>query len=112
MSFLTQGNTRKPYTADSVIELMPKLFISFVVKLVEEKTTLSIEALRRLINFMRLYRMLIELKPEAEKKLTDSLNDFQNDDKKRHKNYCSSLGDILVNATISKSHTIKNVLTQ
>jgi len=35
ISYLTQGSTRKPFNADSIMELMPKLLISYTVALVE-----------------------------------------------------------------------------
>lgn len=60
MSFLTMKNTRKDFTAEMVVEVMPKLMITHFVNMVEgERTHISIQAIRRIFNFIRLFRLLI-----------------------------------------------------
>lgn len=48
-----------------VIEVMPKLIITHLVELADEKKHVSIIAIRRLFNFIRLYRLLISLQPDT-----------------------------------------------
>jgi len=65
LCFLTTGNTRKPFKASMVLEVMPKLIITHIVDMVDEKKHMSIVAIRRLVNYIRLFRLLIELCPEV-----------------------------------------------
>ncbi len=53
-------------TAEMVVEVMPKLLTTHLVDMVGDNTHASVVAIRRLVNFIRLFRLLIELKPEAE----------------------------------------------
>jgi len=66
MCFLTKKDTRKELTPEMVIEVMPKLLTTHLVDMCGDNTHISIVAIRRLFNFVRLFRILIELKPEAE----------------------------------------------
>ena len=63
LCFLTKGSTTKEFTPDMVLEVMPKLIITHLVDMVDEKKHISIAAIRRLVNFIRLFRLLIELAP-------------------------------------------------
>jgi hypothetical protein len=53
-------------TASMVVEVMPKLLTTHLVDMVSENTHVSLLAIRRLFNFIRLFRLLIELQPEAD----------------------------------------------
>jgi len=61
ISFLTKKDTRKEMTAEMVIEIMPKLLTTHLVDMVSDNTHISLVAIRRLFNFIRLFRLLIEL---------------------------------------------------
>jgi hypothetical protein len=58
-------------------------------------------AIRRLVNFVRLFRLLLELYPEAENMVAEKINKFINDPNMRVKDHCSSLGDLLAMTTVS-----------
>ena len=66
LCILTTGSTRKEFTAKMVIDVMPKLIITHLVSMVDETKHISITAIRRLVNFIRLFRLLIELAPDVE----------------------------------------------
>lgn len=108
--FLTKKDTRKELTADMIIEVMPKLITTHLVEMVSENKHISQLAIRRLINFIRLFRLLIELKPEAEDIANEKLKTFIEDPEKRLKDHCSSLGDILSFAVISNKFKLTDVL--
>jgi hypothetical protein len=48
-----------------VLEIMPKLIITHMVEIVNESKHCSIIAIRRLINFYRVFTMLIEMCPSV-----------------------------------------------
>ena len=108
--FLTKKDTRKEMTADMVIEVMPKLLTTHLVDMVGDNTHVSLVAIRRLFNFIRLFRLLIELQPEADKILDQKLKTFKEEPEKRVKDHCSALGDILSFATVSNNVKLNDVL--
>jgi len=74
--FLTKKDTRKDFTADMVIEVMPKLITTHLVDMVSDNKHISQLAIRRLFNFIRLFRLLISLKPEVEGIVDEKLKTF------------------------------------
>jgi ubiquitin-protein ligase len=108
--FLTKKDTRKEMTADMVIEVMPKLLTTHLVDMVGDNTHVSLVAIRRLFNFIRLFRLLIELQPEADKILDQKLKTFKEEPEKRVKDHCNALGDILSFATVSNNVKLNDVL--
>lgn len=101
MCFITKKDTRKDLTPEMVIEVMPKLIITHLVDMVDEKKHISIQAIRRLLNYIRLFKLLIELSPEVEKTIDERLKTFNEQPEKRIKDHCSSLGDILAFLTVT-----------
>lgn len=110
LCFLTKKDTRKELTAEMVVEVMPKLLTTHLVDMVGDNTHISLVAIRRLFNFIRLFRLLIELKPESEDIVNERLTTFKDHPEKRVKDFCSSLGDILSFATISSKFSLQDVL--
>jgi len=76
MCFISTGSTRKPFKPAMISELLPKLIITHVADLIQEIRHSSILAIRRLINFIRLFRMLIELYPEAGTEIDGKIEGF------------------------------------
>lgn len=64
--YMTKGSTRKGFEPSMVLEIMPKLIITHMVEIVSEKKHCSIIAIRRLVNFFRLFRILISLEPSVQ----------------------------------------------
>jgi hypothetical protein len=93
-----------------IIEVMPKLIITHLVEMVEEKNHVSITAIRRLVNFIRLFRLLIELKPSVQATINDKLNTFITKPETRIKDHTSSLGDILAFSCITDRFSLKDLL--
>lgn len=60
MSFIANGSVKKGYTHENVIEIMPKLMITHILDMMKENRHTSIIAIRRLMNFIRLFRYFIE----------------------------------------------------
>ena len=93
-----------------ILEVMPKLIITHLVDMLQEKNHISITAIRRLVNFVRLFRMLIELKPEVSKTINERLKTFIDNPDKRIKDHCSALGDLLTFITVSDGMNIGELL--
>jgi len=75
--FLTKGSTSKDLTADMVVEIMPKLIITHMVELASEDKHMSILAIRRLVNFVRLFRISMELVPGVAEIIDEKIRIFK-----------------------------------
>ena len=93
-----------------VLEIMPKLIITHMVDMANERKHISILAIRRLINFIRLFRMCIELIPGVQTAINDKLRIFKEDEAKRVKDFTSSLGDILAISMVSNEFSMMDIL--
>jgi len=89
---------------------MPKIIITHVADLIQEYRHVSILAIRRMVNFVRLFRLLLELYPEVEKEIDTKIESFINNPKLRTKDHCHSLGDLLAMVTVSQKYKIEDVL--
>lgn len=94
-----------------ILEIMPKLIVTHVVDLIQEFRHVSILAIRRLMNFIRLFRLLIDMHPEVGEEMDAKLNLFKSDPSSRTKDKMGSLGDLLTFATVSQKHRIGELLT-
>ena len=76
MSFISAGSTRKPFKSSMILEILPKLIITHVADMIQEFRHISILAIRRLINFVRLFRLLMDLYPEVSNEIDGKIGQF------------------------------------
>ena len=107
---MTKGNAHKDLTADMVMEIMPKLIITHMVEMANERKHISILAIRRLINFIRLFRLCIELVPDVMAIINEKIAMFKNEEAKRVKDFTPSLGDILAISIVSNDFNLNDFL--
>ena len=107
---MTKGNAHKDLTADMVMEIMPKLIITHMVEMANERKHISILAIRRLINFIRLFRLCIELVPDVMAIINEKIAMFKNEEAKRVKDFTASLGDILAISIVSNDFSLNDFL--
>jgi hypothetical protein len=110
MSFISSGSTRKPFRLAMILELLPKLIVTHVADLIQEVRHVSILAIRRLVNFVRLFRWLIELHPEVGEEIDEKIAKFIADPEFRHKDQCGSLGDLLALVSVSNKYKFSDIL--
>lgn len=84
-----------------ILEIMPKLIITHMVEMANERKHISILAIRRLINIIRLFRLCIELVPGVMTTINEKLRMFKEEEGKRVKDFTPSLGDILAISMVS-----------
>lgn len=78
LCYLTKKDTRKPFTPEMVVEVMPKLMITAFVDIVSgEKHHMSLVAIRRIFNFIRLFHLLFELQPDSVKQVDEKIKVFK-----------------------------------
>ena len=88
-----------------MIEILPKLIITHMVEMANERKHISIIAIRRLINFIRLFRLAIELVPGVQDKINETLRVFKDEEASRTKDHTPSLGDILAMMLVSDRYS-------
>lgn len=103
LSFIANGNIKKPITPEQVLAIFPRLITTHIVDLCKENRFASIQAIRRLFNFMRLFNMCIVKYPDVAKIMDEKLKVFIEDPNKRLKDpaSCPNLGDIQVFSIMS-----------
>lgn len=72
-----------------------------MVEMANERKHISILAIRRLINIIRLFRLCIELVPGVMTTINEKLRMFHEEEGKRVKDFTPSLGDILAISMVS-----------
>lgn len=110
LCFLAKGSTTKELTAEIVLEILPKLIITHVADMCTERKHVSILALRRLVNFLRLFRLCIELVPGVSDAINEKLREFKEEEAKRVKDFAPSLGDILAISMVSNEYSLPDIL--
>ena len=110
LCFIAKGSTTKELTPEVVMEIMPKLIITHMVEMANERKHISILAIRRLINFIRLFRLAIELVPEVQGIINEKLRVFKDEEASRTKDHTPSLGDILAMMLVSDRYSFREFL--
>jgi hypothetical protein len=101
LSFICAGSTRKSFKPSMILEALPKIIVTHVAEMIQEFRHVSILAIRRLVNFIRLFKLLLELYPDAELDLNNKIEQFINNKDKRTKDHTNNLGDLLAMVTVS-----------
>lgn len=110
LSFIARGSAHRELDGDMILEVMPKLIITHMVELANENKHVSILALRRLVNFIRLFRLCIELVPSVMETINERIRQFKDEEDKRVKDFTPSLGDLQALCIISDQYTLKDIL--
>lgn len=87
-----------------ILEVMPKIIITHVAEMIQEFRHVSILSLRRLMNFIRLFGLLIELYPDVKELIDQKIETFINEPDKRVKDHCGSLGDLLAMVCVCQKY--------
>lgn len=112
LCFIAKGSTTKELTLDMVLEIMPKLIITHMVDMANERKHISILAVRRLVNFIRLFRLCIETVPGLQSAINEKLRVFKQDGNSRVKDHTPSLGDILAISMVSDEFSMLDLLEE
>lgn len=111
ISMLCENSTRK-FEPLMVLQVLPKLLVTLVVEMMQEATHTSIQALRVFVYFFRLFELFLERYPEVRKELNQRMDNFKADESNRVKDKCSSLGDLLTYALVSRKHNLGSILQE
>ena len=104
LSFIANGSTTKPYNHESVLEVMPKLISTHIIDMMKENRHVSIIALRRVFNFIRLFAHLAAKDAKIQQELDAKLKSFIEDPVMRSKTNCKMLLDMQVASILTNKH--------
>lgn len=110
LAYIACGNSRKPVTDKLVMNVMPKLIITHIAEMMGEERHISILALKRLFNFIRIFKYMLEEFPNAKTMIDEKIENFIKNPEQRHKDHTASLGDLLVYTTLSDKWAIDDVM--
>jgi len=109
LSMICKGSTKK-FEPKFILEVFPKVMVTLVVNMMEQKEHTSLKALRALCYFFRLFGLLMDKYPELYDQIDTTIGNFKSDEKYRIKDSMPNLGDMLSKLTISKKFKWKDVI--
>jgi len=78
IAFIINGNKHKKVTDDQILDFIPKLLTTHSLAMMDESRHVSIVAIRRLFNFIRIIRYLIQKFPGVTAVIDQKLEQFIN----------------------------------
>mmetsp|Transcript_34673 Transcript_34673/g.53119 ORF Transcript_34673/g.53119 Transcript_34673/m.53119 type:complete len:394 (-) Transcript_34673:2675-3856(-) len=110
VKFITTGSTKKEFNYEHVLEIMPKLITTHIVDMMKENRHLSMLAIRRLFNFIRILLYLMERDPKVQETMNERIKKFlDGGPEQRHKNNTPNLGDIQVFSLMSSKFVFEDI---
>ena len=109
LAMICTGTTKR-MDPNHILNVMPKLFLSLVLHIMEHNDDNPLRAIRILIIFYRTFVLLLDEYPELYAKIDEIIEKFKSDEKNRHKDNLSSLGDLLSYLIVSKKYQWKDVI--
>lgn len=93
MSFISNGSIKKKYTTTCVLEIMPKLIMTHIADMMKENRHISIVAIRRLMNFIRIFKWFIQKDPTIQTIIDKKMESFKTQKESRNKISQDGQGD-------------------
>eukprot|EP00824_Muranothrix_gubernata_P024053 TRINITY_DN67_c0_g1_i1.p1 TRINITY_DN67_c0_g1~~TRINITY_DN67_c0_g1_i1.p1 ORF type:complete len:995 (-),score=204.69 TRINITY_DN67_c0_g1_i1:1224-3914(-) len=109
LSMICTGSTKR-FEEKFILDVMPKLLLTTILSMMEQKEYTSLKALRMLSLFHRLFVLLLEEHPALYEQIDTVLQNFTKEEKFRIKDNLPSLGDMLSMMTVSKKVSWKDVI--
>ena len=91
LSLIANGSTLKPYNHESVIEVIPKIISTHVLNLLKDNQHITINSIRRVFNFIRLWTYLSAKDEKIQSAVDLSLSKFMAKSENRIKDNCENL---------------------
>lgn len=105
-------NSTKNFKPEYVLEVFPKLFITLVFHIMDEKKHPSIRIIRILTHIHSMFLYCLKRFPQLADKIVDTLKHFLAEEEARHKNVTPNLGCILAILSATDSFKFKEVAEQ
>jgi hypothetical protein len=93
LCYIANGSTKKPYSHQQAMNIMLKLIGTHIVDMMKENRHVSIVAIRRVFNFMRLLLHLMQQDPKIQADVDERVKSFMSSPDKRHKSQQPNLMD-------------------
>lgn len=111
LSMICKGSTKK-FEPKFILEIFPKLMVTLVVNMMEQKEHTSAKALRMLCYFHRLFVLMMDAYPNLYDEIDATLGNFKADEKFRVKDSLPNLGDMLSKLTVSRKFKWPDLMGQ
>ena len=106
LRFIMNNSTKKPYTSETALKFMLKLVGTSIIELMKEERHISILAIRRVFNYLRLFAWLMEKDPKIALLMKNDLKTFMSSPENRHKDTCANMLDYQIMAVmVGRDHT-------
>eukprot|EP01016_Furgasonia_blochmanni_P017442 TRINITY_DN2022_c0_g2_i2.p1 TRINITY_DN2022_c0_g2~~TRINITY_DN2022_c0_g2_i2.p1 ORF type:complete len:1150 (+),score=280.83 TRINITY_DN2022_c0_g2_i2:75-3524(+) len=108
ISMICSGHT-KAFKEDMILEVFPKLLITIIYQLMDEKRHCSIRILRIITHIHSIFLLFLETYPKLYQDIEKTLAEFIKDEGKRHKDVVSNLGAFLTFLLVSFKFKFEDV---
>ena len=108
MSMIMTNSTRN-FKKDFVLEVLPKLMVTIVYHIMDEKKHASIRIIRLLTHIHSIFLFCLERFPELKESISNTLTKFIKSEEARIKDNQANLGCILALLTGVDSHKFKDI---
>ena len=109
ISMIMTNNT-KNFHEEQVLEVLPKLLITIIYHLMDEKKHPSIRAIRLVSHIHSIFLYCLKEYPQLEEKIKQNLATFIKDEKARIKDVQSNLGAVLATLSVADSFKFSDVV--
>jgi hypothetical protein len=92
-------NSTKNFKPEFIIEVFPKLMITTIYYIMDEKKHASIRAIRILSHLHSMFLLALKKHPKMQDEIIAEISKFVENEDNRHKNVVSNLGSILAKAS-------------
>jgi len=103
-------NSTKNFKPEFILEVFPKLFITLVYHIMDEKKHPSIRIIRILTHIHSTFLYCLQSYPELKKQIQETIDNFIKSEEARHKNVVPNLGCILAMLSVVDSHRFKDLV--
>ncbi len=99
LSMIMTNSTRN-FKPEFIIEVFPKLMITTIFYIMDEKKHPSIRVIRVLSHLHSMFLLALQKHPQMKNKIVEEIQNFLESEENRHKNILSNLGAVLAKASV------------
>jgi ubiquitin-protein ligase len=104
LGLICKGSTKK-FDPCQILEVFPKMLLTFVVNMTTESFHHSYKSIRMLIYILRMFNLLLEKYPQLREVIDGRLQKFIEKPETRIKDETANIGDLLVLLCVSEKYT-------
>lgn len=103
-------NSTRNFKKEFIVEVLPKLMLTIIYYIMDEKKHASIRNIRLLTHIHSIFLFCLKRFPELKKTIADHLTNFVQNEEARIKDHQPNLGCIFAMLSVVDSHKFSNII--